>query len=170
MPTLLETHIRNRFRVQPNHANNNNTLHGGNLMKWLNGVSAMSAMRFAGETCVTARVNELDFERPIQIGDTTLVEAYTVGCKSVRRFAGRSRRIAATVTADSIYDAGRTSVHVALRAWREEPRSGEIEKTTESTFTFVAIDENGEKVPVPDLSVETEEGMRLRDRVLETED
>ncbi|WP_226004725.1 acyl-CoA thioesterase [Natrinema salinisoli] len=142
MPTLLETHIRNRFRVQPNHANNNDTLHGGNLMKWLDEVSAMSAMRFAGETCVTARVNELDFERPIQIGDTALVEAY-------------------------VYDAGRTSVHVALRAWREEPRSGETEKTTESTFTFVAIDENGEKVPVPDLSVESEEGARLRDRVHE---
>ncbi|QLK24473.1 acyl-CoA thioesterase [Natrinema zhouii] len=145
MPTLLETHIRNRFRVQPNHANNNNTLHGGNLMKWLDEVSAMSAMRFAGETCVTARVNELDFERPIRIGDTALVEAY-------------------------VYDSGRTSVHVALRAWREEPRSGETEKTTESTFTFVAIDENGDKVPVPDLSVETDEGMRLRDRVLEIED
>lgn len=144
MPTLLETHIRNRFRVQPNHANNNNTLHGGNLMKWLDEVSAMSAMRFAGETCVTARVNELDFERPIRIGDTALVEAY-------------------------VYDAGRTSVHVALRAWREEPRSGETEKTTESTFTFVAIDENGEKVSVPDLSVETEEGARLRDRVHELE-
>ncbi|MFC6767599.1 acyl-CoA thioesterase [Natrinema soli] len=145
MPTLLETHIRNRFRVQPNHANNNDTLHGGNLMKWLDEVSAMSAMRFAGETCVTARVNELDFERPIQIGDTALVEAY-------------------------VYDAGRTSVHVALRAWREEPRSGETEKTTESTFTFVAIDENGDKVPVPDLSVETDEAKRLRDRVLEVED
>ncbi|MDF9747280.1 acyl-CoA thioesterase [Natrinema salsiterrestre] len=145
MPTLLETHIQNRFRVQPNHANNNDTLHGGNLMKWLDEVSAMSAMRFAGETCVTARVNELDFERPIQIGDTALVEAY-------------------------VYDAGRTSVHVALRAWREEPRSGETEKTTESTFTFVAIDENGEKVPVPDLSVESEEGKRLRDRVHEIED
>ncbi len=144
MPTLLETHIRNRFRVQPNHANNNDTLHGGNLMKWLDEVSAMSAMRFAGETCVTARVNELDFERPIQIGDTALVEAY-------------------------VYDAGRTSVHVALRAWREEPRSGETEKTTESTFTFVAIDENGEKVPVPDLIVETERGERLRDRVHELE-
>ncbi|WP_222915767.1 acyl-CoA thioesterase [Natrinema sp. SYSU A 869] len=145
MPTLLETHIENRFRVQPNHANNNDTLHGGNLMKWLDEVSAMSAMRFAGETCVTARVNELDFERPIQIGDTALVEAY-------------------------VYDSGRTSVHVALRAWREEPRSGETEKTTESTFTFVAIDENGEKVPVPDLSVETEKGARLRDRVHEIED
>ncbi|PCR91857.1 acyl-CoA thioesterase [Natrinema ejinorense] len=145
MPTLLETRIKNRFRVQPNHANNNDTLHGGNLMKWLDEVSAMSAMRFAGETCVTARVNELDFERPIRIGDTALVEAY-------------------------VYDSGRTSVHVALRAWREEPRSGETEKTTESTFTFVAIDENGETVPVPDLSVETEEGERLRDRVHEIED
>ncbi|MBZ6494939.1 acyl-CoA thioesterase [Natrinema longum] len=145
MPTLLETRIKNRFRVQPNHANNNDTLHGGNLMKWLDEVSAMSAMRFAGETCVTARVNELDFERPIRIGDTALVEAY-------------------------VYDSGRTSVHVALRAWREEPRSGETEKTTESTFTFVAIDETGETVPVPDLSVETEDGERLRDRVHEIEE
>ena len=141
MPTLLETHIRNRFRVQPHHANNYETLHGGNLMNWLDEIGAMSAMRFAGETCVTARVNELDFERPILIGDTALVEAY-------------------------VYDAGRTSVHVSLRAWREEPRTGEAEKTTESTFTFVAIDENGSPVPVPDLTVETEEGRRLREQAL----
>jgi acyl-CoA hydrolase len=144
MPTVLETYIENRFRVQPNHANNNNTLHGGNLMKWLDEVSAMSAMRFAGETCVTARVNELDFERPIGIGDTALVEAY-------------------------VYDAGRTSVHVALRAWREEPRTGEAEKTTESSFTFVAIDADGKPVPVPELTTESEEGKRLRERALEAD-
>ncbi|RKD93892.1 acyl-CoA thioesterase [Halopiger aswanensis] len=144
MPNVLETRITNRFRVQPNHANNNNTLHGGNLMKWLDEVSAMSAMRFAGETCVTAQVNELDFERPIRIGDTALVEAY-------------------------VYDEGRTSVHVALRAWREEPRSGETEKTTESSFTFVAIDADGKPVPVPDLTVESDEGARLRERALEAD-
>lgn len=143
MPTVLETRITNRFRVQPNHANNNGTLHGGHLMKWLDEVGAMSAMRFAGETCVTARVNELDFERPIGIGDTALVEAY-------------------------VYDAGRTSVHVALRAWREEPRSGETEKTTESSFTFVAIDEENRSTPVPELTVETDEGERLRGRALES--
>ena len=141
MPTVLETHIENRFRVQPNHANNNATLHGGTLMKWLDEVGAMSAMRFAGETCVTARVNELDFERPIRIGDTALVEAY-------------------------VYDAGRTSVHVALRAWREEPRSGETERTTASSFTFVAIDEDNTPVPVPELSAETEEGEQLRERAI----
>ncbi|MFC4439817.1 MULTISPECIES: acyl-CoA thioesterase [Natrialbaceae] len=143
MPTVLETRIRNRFRVQPNHANNNGTLHGGHLMKWLDEIGAMSAMRFAGETCVTARVNELDFERPIGIGDTALVEAY-------------------------VYDAGRTSVHVALRAWREEPRSGETEKTTESSFTFVAIDEENRSTPVPELTVETDEGEQLRRRALES--
>ena len=145
MPTILETHIQNRFRVQPNHANNNDTLHGGNLMKWLDEVGAMSAMRFAGETCVTARVNELDFERPIGIGDTALVEAF-------------------------VYDAGRTSVHVGLRAWREEPRSGEMERTTESSFTFVAIDEDGSAVPVPELTVESDRGRELQARMLEVED
>ena len=142
MPRLLDTHIENRFRVQPNHANNLETLHGGNLMKWLDEIGAMSAMRFAGETCVTARVNSLDFERPIPVGETAVVESY-------------------------VYDAGRTSVHVALRAWREEPRTGEREKTTESSFTFVAVDEDGRPVQVPDLEVETEKGRELRERALE---
>ena len=145
MPTVLETYIENRFRVQPNHANNNDTLHGGNLMKWLDEIGAMSAMRFAGQTCVTARVNELDFERPIGIGDTALVEAF-------------------------VYDAGRRSVHVGLRAWREEPRTGETERTTESSFTFVAIDENGSPVPVPELTVDSERGRELRQRMLEADE
>ncbi|WP_137291128.1 acyl-CoA thioesterase [Natronorubrum halophilum] len=144
MPTVLETRIENRFRVQPNHANNNETLHGGNLMKWLDEVGAMSAMRFAGETCVTARVNELDFERPIGIGDTAVVEGF-------------------------VYDAGRTSVHVGLRAWREEPRTGERERTTESSFTFVAIDEDNSPVTVPELRVGSERGEELRARMLAVE-
>ncbi|WP_207586395.1 acyl-CoA thioesterase [Halomontanus rarus] len=141
MPTVLETRIQNRFRVQPHHANNYETLHGGNLMKWLDEVGAMSAMRFAGETCVTARVEELDFNQPILIGDTALVEGY-------------------------VYRAGTTSARVALRAWREEPRTGETELTTESTFIFVAIDEDGSPVPVPELTVETDEGEELRERAL----
>ncbi|MFP8890996.1 acyl-CoA thioesterase [Natrialbaceae archaeon A-CW2] len=144
MPTLLDTHIVNRFRVQPNHANNNETLHGGNLMKWLDEVGAMSAMRFAGQTCVTARVNELDFSRPIGIGDTALVEAY-------------------------VYEAGTSSVRVRIRAWREEPRTGESEETTESSFTFVAIGEDGKPTPVPELTVESEEGKQLQERALEAE-
>lgn len=136
MPSLSETYIENRFRVQPNDANTVETLHGGNLMKWMDELGAMSAMRFSGETCVTAGVDDLSFHRPIPLGDTALVDAY-------------------------VYDAGKTSVTVRLRAWREDPRTGETERTTGSSFTFVAVDESGHPVQVPELSVETDEEERL---------
>jgi acyl-CoA hydrolase len=137
MPTLSETHIRNRERVQPNDANNYESLHGGILTKWMDEVGAMSAMRFAGETCVTASVDELNFERPIPRGDVALIEAY-------------------------VYDAGETSVRVRVRASREDPRTGETERTTASCFTFVAIDEEGRPVSVPELTVETDAERELR--------
>jgi len=137
MPTLSDTHIQNRERVQPNDANNYESLHGGILTKWMDEIGAMSAMRFAGETCVTASIDELNFELPIPLGDVALVEAY-------------------------VYDAGETSVRVRIRASREDPRTGEVERTTASCFTFVAVDEDGRPVPVPDLSIETAEERELR--------
>jgi len=65
-------------------------------MKWMDENRAMSAMRYAGEACVTAAMDGLEFNRPIPVGDTALVEAY-------------------------VYDAGRTSVDVRVRASRENP-------------------------------------------------
>lgn len=144
MPTLLETRIRNHHRVQPNHANNYDTLHGGILMKWMDELGAMSAMRFAGETCVTAAVDALAFRRPVPVGDTAIVEAF-------------------------VYDAGESSVKVHVRAIREAPRTGEREVTTDSSFTFVAVDESGSPVGVPELVVDSEEGEELRERALEAE-
>lgn len=141
MPTLSHTHIRNRYRVQPNDANNYETLHGGELMKWMDELGAMSAMRFSGETCVTAGVDDLGFHRPVPVGDTALIDAY-------------------------VYRTGRTSVTVRVRAWREDPRTGETERTTGSSFTFVAVTEANEPVPVPELTVETDEERRLREEAL----
>jgi len=76
MPTVSDTYIENRNRVQPNHTNNYETVHGGNLVKWMDEVGAMSAMRFAGETCVTAGVEDLSFRRPLPIGDIARVVAF----------------------------------------------------------------------------------------------
>lgn len=143
--TLSETRIENRYRVQPNHANNYESLHGGNLMKWMDEVGAMAAMRLAGESCVTAGVTELDFQRPVPIGEIARIEAY-------------------------VYDTGRTSARVRLRAWREDPRSGESNLTTEAAFTFVAVGENGTPTSVPDLAVESDEERRLREAALDSED
>ncbi|MCO8243335.1 MULTISPECIES: acyl-CoA thioesterase [unclassified Haladaptatus] len=141
MPTLMDTYIENRERVQPNHANNYETAHGGIVMKWMDEIGAMSAMRLAGETCVTANVDQMDFQRPIPVGDTTVIRSY-------------------------VYDTGRTSVKVKLRAFREEPRTGEREQTTESYFVFVAVDDEGRPTEVPDIQVETERGEELREAAL----
>jgi len=130
MPTLSDTYIENRQRVQPNHANNYESVHGGNLMKWMDEVGAMSAMRFAGETCVTAGVDEFSFDRPIPVGEIAVIESYAFG-------------------------AGRTSVRVFLRAYREDPLRAERAKTTEACFTFVAVDADGRPTTVPELDVET---------------
>lgn len=145
MPDLLETHIENRMIVQPNHANNLQTAHGGRVMKWMDEVGAMSGMRFAGGPCVTAHIDQVDFERPIEVGDIALIESY-------------------------VYQAGRTSIRVRLRAFRENLHTGERKRTTESYFVYVAIDESRDPTPVPELTVSTERGEQLRDEALAGED
>jgi len=141
MPDLMDTFLENRWIVQPNHANSLGTTHGGNVLKWMDEVGAMSAMRFAGHDCVTARMDQVDFKQPIPVGETALVEAY-------------------------VYETGHSSVRVRLRVYRENPRSGERELTTESYSVYVAIDEDRDPVDVPDLTVGTDEGRRLQDEAL----
>jgi acyl-CoA hydrolase len=141
VPTPTDTHIENRHRVQPNDTNNYDTAHGGTVMRLMDEVGAMSAMRLAGEPCVTARVEALSFERPIPRGDIAVVEAWA-------------------------FETGETSVRVRVLVDREDPRTGESERTSESTFVFVAVDEDGSPVPVPDLSVESDEDEGLCDRAL----
>jgi acyl-CoA hydrolase len=141
VPTPSHTHIENRHRIQPDDTNNYDTAHGGTVMRLMDEVGAMSAMRLAGETCVTARVEALNFERPIPRGDIAVVESWA-------------------------YDTGRTSVKIRLVVDREDPRTGESERTSESTFVFVAVDESGTPVAVPELQIETECDERLRERGL----
>ena len=141
MPSVSDTYVENRHRVQPNHANNYGSVHGGNVMKWMDEIGAMSAMRAAGETCVTANVDRLSFERPVPTGDTVVIESYA-------------------------YESGRTSVDVRLQAYREDPRTGEREATTESYFVFVAVDEDGRPTAVPELAVASERCDRLREEAL----
>jgi len=145
MPTLMDTHIRNRHIVNPNDANILETAHGGNVMMWMDEVGAMSAMRFAGHQCVTARMDQTNFRRPIPQGDAALVEAY-------------------------VYDAGKTSVKVRVKVFRENLRTGETELTTESYMVFVAIDEDRDPAEVPTLTVESDQGERLRRAALEDDD
>jgi len=53
-------------------------------------------------------------------------------------------------------------VKVRLRAYREDPWTGEREETTNSFFVFVAVDEDGKPEPVPELTVDSDRGKKLR--------
>ncbi|WP_435332775.1 acyl-CoA thioesterase [Haloarchaeobius sp. TZWWS8] len=138
MPSLMDTYIENRFLVNPDDANILGAAHGGNVMKWMDEVGAMSAMRFAGETCVTARMDQTNFRRPIPQGDAALIRAY-------------------------VFDAGKTSVQVRVRVYKEDLRTGETELTTESYMVFVAIDDDRNPTTVPELTIDTERGQTLYD-------
>jgi acyl-CoA hydrolase len=54
-----------------------------------------------------------------------------------------------------------------VTALHEKPRTGERERTSDSTFVFVAVDEDGEPTAVPDLQVESERDERLREQALD---
>ena len=137
MATISDTYIENRERIQPDDTNNYGSAHGGNVMRWMDEIGALCAMRHAGETCVTASVNNLDFRRPIPQGDTCVITGYA-------------------------YATGRTSIRVRLRAFHEDPRTGEREQTSDSYFVFVATDGDGAPTPVPELEVGSERCERLR--------
>lgn len=142
MVDLTDTFIEDRNRIQPNHANNLGTAHGGNVLRWMDEVGAMSAMRFANHQCVTARMDQTNFRAPIPQGDAALVEAY-------------------------VFDAGSTSVKVRVKVFREDLRTGETVLTTESYMVFVAIDDDGDPTTVPTLTVESDQGEELRRDALE---
>jgi len=107
-------------------------------------VGAMSAMRHAGESCVTAHINKLDFTRPVPQGDNCVLESYA-------------------------YKTGRTSIRVRIRAYKENPRTGEREQTTDSYFVFVAVDEDNTPTPVPDLTVESDWSQQLQEEAVARE-
>jgi acyl-CoA hydrolase len=52
---------------------------------------------------------------------------------------------------------------VRIVAEREDPRTGECEHAGASRVVFVAVDDAGDPVPVPDLAVETERDRDRRD-------
>ena len=145
MPSVMDTYVENREMVQPNHANALGTTHGGNVVRWMDEVGVMAAMRFSGHDCVTARMERVDFRRPISVGDATLIQAY-------------------------VYDTGETSMRVRIRAFREDLKSSEREVTTESRFVYVAVDDEGTPVSVPELTAASDRGERLQREALAEED
>ena len=113
-----------RTVAMPADANANGDIFGGGLLAQMDLAGAVPAMRRARGRVATVAVQAMSFHRPVLIGD--LVSCYS-----------------------DITKVGRTSLTVMVETWVERHFGGSTEKVTEGMFTYVAIDTNGRKRPVP---------------------
>lgn len=121
----------------PNQANVAGNVHGGEIMKIMDSTAYATARRYARANVVTARVDELEFHKPIMIGDLLI-------CTADITFVGRS------------------SMEVMVRVDVEdlENESGPQEALS-AYFTIVALDRNMKPQAIPALSPTTSEKKAL---------
>jgi len=119
----------------PGDANALGTAFGGSVMGWIDIAAAISAQRHARQQVVTASMDDLHFHAPIKIG-------WQVIC--------RARVIAAFGS----------SMEVGVTVHSEDPLTGERRLTTSALLTFVALDQAGNKLPVPPLQFDTDDERR----------
>lgn len=122
--------------VLPNDTNPLNNLMGGKLLHWMDIAAAISAQKHCNRIVVTASVDNVSFKQPIKLGDVVTIQA-----KVTRAF--------------------HTSLEVRLDVWAENIPSGTKIKSNEAYYTFVAVDQSGRTIPVPELVPETEEEQKL---------
>ena len=117
--------------VLPSETNPINNLFGGELLARMDRAASISARRHSRRIVVTASVNHVAFNRSIPLGSVVMIEA-----KVSRAFS--------------------SSMEVYMDVWIEDRESGECIKANEAIYTFVAVDETGRPVKVPELVPESE--------------
>jgi len=115
----------------PIYANPLGNLLGGRIMHLVDLAGSIAAMRHARTPVVTASVDYMNFLYPIYIGNLVFLKS------CVNRVF-------------------RTSMEVGVKVWGEDLHSGEVRHTSSAYLTFVALDERGRRVPLPQVVPETD--------------
>lgn len=121
--------------MMPEDANLLGHVFGGVVMALMDKTAVVCAMRHARRQCVTVSVDRIDFREPIHVGELVVLKA-------------------------SVNFAGRTSMEVGVRIEAEDLRTGARRHTNSCYLTFVAIDEAGRPVEVPDVAPESDDERR----------
>jgi acyl-CoA hydrolase len=130
--TAKETLSITTIIVLPNDTNTQGNLFGGQLLAWMDVISSVAAHRHCKRVVVTAAVNNVSFQKPIKHASIVTLEA-----KVSRAFS--------------------TSMEIIVDVFVEDQITGVREKCNEAIYTFVAVDQNGGPIHVPELIPETEE-------------
>ena len=118
--------------VLPNDTNTLNNLMGGRLMHWMDIVAAIAAQKHCNRIVVTASADSISFKEPINLGNVVTLRS------QVTRAFNSSMEVFIEVTAEDIPANKKIMTHRAF-------------------FTFVAVDQNGKPIEVPQVVPETPE-------------
>src|ERR1700743_966293 len=119
----------------PSYSNFGGKIHGGILLSLMDKVAYVCAAKHAGNYCVTASIDTVDFLQPVEVGELVSLMA-------------------------SVNYVGNTSLVVGIRVVSENIKTNLVKHTNTSYFTMVAKDENNEPVRVPGLILESREDIR----------
>lgn len=110
-------------------------------MHWMDIVSAISAQKHSNRIVVTASVDNISFSRPIGLGNVVTLTAFVT-----RAF--------------------NSSMEVFIKVEAEDIPSGKKFETNSAFFTFVAVDQTGRPIDVPEAMPENDFEKELYDGAL----
>jgi acyl-CoA hydrolase len=122
--------------IMPGHTNPLGNLMGGNLLSWMDVACGISALKHCGCISVTAGVDNVSFRLPIRVGDVVVIKSFVT-----RAF--------------------NTSMEVFCQVYIQDYKHHKEELSHSAFFTFVSLDEKGNRIPVPPIEPETEFEQKL---------
>jgi len=117
--------------MTPDMANFSGHVHGGAMLRLLDQVAYSCAARYSGSYVVTLSVDQVTFREPVHVGELVTFKA-------------------------SINFTGNTSMEVGIHVEAESIRARTSRHVMTCYFTMVAVDEKGNGIAVPKLSITTE--------------
>ena len=112
-----------RVSAMPADTNAYGDIFGGWLVSLMDSAAGLIAARYSRGRAVTVALDGMQFHSPVAVGDEVSVYG-------------------------EIVRVGRTSMTIAVEAWRRHRHEDAAEKVTQATFTFVAVDVNKRPRPI----------------------
>lgn len=119
----------------PSYANFGGKVHGGTLMSLMDKLAYVCASKHAGNYCVTVSVDNVQFLRPVEVGEVVSLMG-------------------------SVNYVGKKSLVVGIKVIAENLQDGVSKHTNTCYFTMVAKGVDGDTAEVPQLILESEDDVR----------
>ena len=128
---VTESLTEQQYLICPAHINHYGRLFGGQLLKWIDELAGIVAIRHCGATVTTAAIDNLQFQAPAYTGDMIVLQG-------------------------QVTYVGNSSMEIRVDTYREA-LDGTREMINRAYMDMVSIDCKGKAMEVPDLCIETEE-------------